>query len=81
MGLKQLIKFTHVPTLQYFLRGVPPDISAPYCKTFDQANLNLRCLGQIFQWPADDPGDPGNDASGVVSDLQFAYFKRQLPYG
>eukprot|EP00960_Hanusia_phi_P024689 727249-Hanusia_phi.AAC.13 len=76
-----LIKFTrHVPTLQYFLRGVPPDISAPYCKTFnDQANL--RCLGRIFQWPADDPGHPGNGVNpGAVSDLQFAYFMKRLSY-
>eukprot|EP00960_Hanusia_phi_P054555 762702-Hanusia_phi.AAC.1 len=38
-------------------------------------------FGRIFQWHADDPGDSGNGVNpGAVSDLQFAYFKRQLPY-
>ena len=82
LGLKQLLKTTHVPTLQYFLRGISPALTAAQCKCFDVANLRL--LAKVFQWPQNQAQEGSSvlqPAPGTPpSDLQFAYFKRQLPY-
>ncbi|EKX44762.1 hypothetical protein GUITHDRAFT_109186 [Guillardia theta CCMP2712] len=56
LGLKQLLKTTHVPTLQYFLRGISPALTAAQCKCFDVANLRL--LEKVFQWPQQQAQEP-----------------------
>ncbi|EKX49184.1 hypothetical protein GUITHDRAFT_105260 [Guillardia theta CCMP2712] len=51
---KHLIRATHLPTLQYFLRGIDPEMVTDACTAFDQSVL-LE-LGKAFDWPSSDGG-------------------------